>query len=312
MQTINQMDPRIMSPKKKIMRKNLNYIITGFVFFALAFASCKKTESEFIKVAESAVHFVGTTNPTYTLSSSTTGPFTVNIGTTDVTTADRSVTIDITSPTGAAQGTHYTVTSKSVTIPAGQATASFNIQGIYSQYTNGRKDTLVITLKEPGIAVAPYDNTMRLVLRGPCFEPDIVLAELKGAYGNTNEVWGTAPDGPYTTTVTAVNQTSPTTGTITVANVFNNGWTPLVFTLDWTDPLNRKVTLVTQSAGGNAGDSFGATYNGIPYGVRPVPVASGGQVGTFSYCSQTIILKMQVGVFGVGYSGSLYTLTMNR
>ena len=136
-----------------------------------------------------------------------------------------------------------------------------------------------------------------------------MLSEFIGTYANTNEVWGTSPYGPYTTTVSAVNQTSPTTGDITVTNIFDAGWDPLVFTLDWTDPANRKVTLQEQDAGGDAGTVFGAAYNGIPFAVRSVP---SGAVGTFSYCGQTIQLKMLIGVSGVGYSGSVYTVNMAK
>jgi len=97
-----------------------------------------------------------------------------------------------------------------------------------------------------------------------------------------------------------------------VANIFDAGWNPLVFTLDWTDPANRKITLAAQVAGGNAGNSFGAAYNGQPYAVRSVPASLGGDVGTFSYCQQKLVLKMLIGIANVGFASDIYTVNMAR
>jgi hypothetical protein len=210
------------------------------------------------------------------------------------------------------QGTHYTLSSNTVTFTKGKIVDTITVTAVHSQYLAGRKDTLVFSISDPANTSTGLRNTFRLNIAGPCFEGDVDLNKLLGAYPNTSEVWGNSPWGPYRTTISAVNQLTPTTGTLTVTNIFDAGWDPLVFTLDWTDPNNRRVTLVTQRAGGDAGGSFGAQYDGMPYGVRPVPASAGGLVGTFSICNETLVLRMQVGIFGVGYSSSIYTLTMGR
>lgn len=282
----------------------------------LGLSSCKKNDADFLTVAEPQAHFVGGTLQTYNITSATVAPYTVTIGTTDVSSSDRTVGFKIVSPTGAVQGTQYTVSNTSgvVTIPAGQALATFNIQGVYSQYTTGRRDTLLITLSQPSVKVAKFSDTLRLVLRGPCFEGSIVPSEFLGTYANTIEVYGTgAPYGPYTTTISAVTAGSTaTTANITVTNIFDDHWNPATFTLDWTNINARKITLVQQNVGGNAGNVFGASYNGMPVLLRP---AVSGAVGTFSYCNSTLKLVMNVGVqtpSGAGFDTADYTVTMSR
>jgi hypothetical protein len=194
-----------------------------------------------------------------------------------------------------------------VTIPAGKAIDSIEVRGVFSQYSSGRKDSLIFTLKEPSLKAAPYNSTYRLYMRGPCFEGDMVLAELLGSYKNTNELFGTSAYGPYLTTISKVTQISPTKGTIVVTNIWDNGWNPITFTLDWTNPANRTATLVEQAGIGDAG-TLNPAYAGQDISVRPFA----GQVGTFSYCKGTIQLKMQLGVTGLGFFGQLYTVNMAR
>ena len=141
-----------------------------------------------------------------------------------------------------------------------------------------------------------------------CFEGDVDLNALLGDYNKTNETFGITPYGPYTTSISSVNQLTPTSGTIVVENIFDFGWGPITFTLDWSDPNNRTVIVVAQSSGiADAGTLSGA-YAGEEVAVRPFA----GQPGTFSACKGTLTLKMQLGVAGLGYFGELYTVNMAR
>lgn len=290
------------------MNKNINRLMACLLVAVFAtFMGCKKEET--ITIPEEQISFLGETGATYTVAAPNTS-FKVQVGTTNVATVDRTFTISVSSNTGAASPAQYTLNKTTITIPAGKATDSIEVRGNFDAYQSGRKDTLIFNItqagKEPG-----FNSTYKLALRGPCFEGDVDLNLLLGTYSKTVETIGTgAPYGPYTTTISKVQQLSPTTGTITVTNIFDDGLSPVTFTLDWTNPAARRVTLVTQNAGGNAGNAFGGAYDGIPYGIRPVP--GGTTVGTFSICTQTLILRMQIGIFGVGYSSSLYTVNMAR
>ncbi len=296
------------------MNKNISRLLPiAFLAALVTWYGCKK-ETPLTIPAEQA-HFTFQTGGNYFI----TAPgvtYKVPIGLTAVSGTDRTVSVTITSPTGAVQGTHYTVNKTTFTIPAGKATDTIVVTGNFPQYTAGRKDTLVFTINgtDKGSSVAAFEtnNTYKLYMRGPCSELEIndagALQEFVGAY-TANEIAFGSPYGPYNTTISSVTQTSPTTATAVITNVFDAGWSPMTVTLDWTDMANRKVTFVAQSVGGNAGASFGAAYNGMPYAIRP---ASSGQIGTFSFCSKTLSLYGNIGIWGVGYNGQLYTLNMTK
>ena len=181
--------------------------------------------------------------------------------------------------------------------------------GIFSAYASGRKDTLIFTLQNPDIAPAEFENTVKLVLRGACFEGDVNLNELLGDYNKTIETLGTgAPYGPYTTSISAVNQLTATTGTIVVENIWDNGWGSITFTLNWSDPNNRTAIVIAQSSGIADAGTLDPSFAGEQVAVRPYA----GQPGTFSVCTNTLTLKMQLGLAGLGYFQQLYTVNMAR
>ena len=285
------------------MKMNWSIKITALLVALIVIAGCKKDDT--VTTPDTEAHFTNQTSGTYFV----TGPnvtYKIPVGVTTVSSSPRTIKVTITSPTGAQAGTHYTAPS-TITIPAGKAVDSLEIKAVYAQYTGSRKDTLIITLQDADLKASSYNSKFTLLVRGACLETDIVLADLLGDYNNTNETLGTSPYGPYTTSITEVNQTSPTTGTIKVANIFDAGWDPLVFTLDWTDPANRTITVATQVAGGDAGQLFNG-FDGQPFAVTSLP----GTPGTFTYCQQKLTLKMRIGVANVGFSSTPYTVNMAR
>lgn len=275
------------------------------ILLLMAVWSCKKVDTIVIPPVET--HFQFTTSGTFEVLTAT-SVFKVPVGITTVSKKPVVIPFTITSKTGATSGAQYNVTGNTITIPAGQSVGSIDVAGILSAYLSGRKDTLVIKLQSKAGETSPIitNDTYTLIVRGPCFEGDVVLSQLLGSYKKTNEDFG-GPYGPYTTTISAVKQLTPTTGEVTVTNIFDYGWNPIKFILDWTDPNNRTVTLVEQSGIGNAG-TLSSTYAGKDISVR----AFAGQVGTFSFCKQTLSLKLQVGVTGLGFFPTLYTVNMAR
>src|SRR4051812_39264612 len=177
---------------------------------------CTKTNDN-LHIPPELVTFTGQKSGTFfVLSNNST--FKIPVGLTTVSNTDRTITVNVTSPTGAVEGTHYTITKKTIVIPAGKVVDSIEVKGILAPYAAGRKDTLIFSFADQGIKSGDFNNTYKLFVRGGCSETDIVLSDFIGTYANTNEVWGTSPYGPYTTTVSAVKQTSATTGEITVTN----------------------------------------------------------------------------------------------
>ena len=295
----------------------LNMLVLSFT--TLFFVGCDKTDPYPVNFPEPRVHFLGTPIQSVQILAAGQAAYDVTIGSTDVASSDRIVTYTVSSTTGAVGGTNFTIATGNnsgvVTIPAGGTMAKIPVQGIFAPYNaTGRKDTLLISLKEPSIKPMRPD-TIRLVLRGTCFEGDVEYAALRGVYARTIEKFGTgAPYGPYRTTITAASAITPTTGVITVANIYDFGWGPIRFNIDYTNPALRTVTAIADNAisGSNAGD-FNPQFNGRLIAVRQFP----GDLGTFSACSNTLTLKMQLGVSdgagGVsGYFPDLFLVTMQR
>jgi hypothetical protein len=294
--------------KRTMKFNNIFRFIGLFTLAAAIMVGCKK-EVEVV-TPPSLAHFTNLSSGNYIIATPTT-TYQVPVGVSTVSDKDRTVNVAVTSSTGAVQGTHYTLTSTSVVIPAGKAVGSIEVKGVYNQYLSGRKDTLTFTLSGTDLSVAEYNNEFKLLVRGACPENVVNLNDLLGEYKRSNEEFGGTTYGPYTTAITAVTQDPVTkTGTITVANIWNAGWKPITFKLDWSDPANRKVTVSPspQTGIGDAG-TLSTTYSG-----QDVAVAnhSSGQIGTFSICSQTITIKMQLGVTGLGYFAPVYNLTMAR
>lgn len=294
----------------KLINKTSFVALMALMIYSIS--SCDKTVPYDIVVAPAQVHFLGERIQTYPVRTNPVPVYEIKIGTTDVASVDRTVTYKVTSSTGAVAGTHYTLSpGNTVVIPAGQAVGVIPVQGILSGYPVGRIDTLIFTLQEPSIKAAGFSDTVKLAIGDICSEStSFVLNSFLGTYANTNEIFGTSTYGPYTTTISSVTSTGPTTATIVVTNIWDNGWGPISFTLNWTNPLAKTVTVIPQAAipGSNAGD-LNPIYTGQTVAVRPFAT---GNVGTFSSCAGTFSLKMQLGVTGLGYFSPVYTVNLAR
>ncbi|MEO6683739.1 MAG: hypothetical protein ABIN48_13035 [Ginsengibacter sp.] len=263
--------------------------VAVLVAFAAFLSGCDKTKPYDLITPPEQVHFVGDRNQTYALEDATTGTFKLVIGTTDISATDRTVKYVVTSPTGALNGTHYTIApAGTVTIPAGKSTATIEINGDYSKYVSGRKDTLKFTLSEPSIKVAGFMNEANVILRGPCFDGDVILSQMGGDYANSSDA-----DYPlYTVKLTGLVVTSPTTGKGMIAGLWDGG-APVEILFDWTDPANIKASIAWQHIGFNYAP-------GNPFAIRTSP----GQKSTFSICDQTITLIVDLIVEDYGGPGS--------
>lgn len=297
----------------RLYNKYIAILCFGLVLIAVA---CNKTKPYDTTIPEEQAHFTGAPRQVYNVLTDPAPVFNLEVGTTNVSSADRLVTYHVSSPTGAVLGTDYTIDNNgTVTIPAGRATATIDIRANYTAYSGGEKDTLIFSLATPSVTPAAFMDTVVVVIAGPsgCSESVVNLADLQGDYANTNETFGTSAYGPYTTSISSFTMTSPTTGKVVVENIFDDGWGPITFDLDWTDPANRTAIVEPQAAipGSDAG-SINSTYAGQTVAVRVPTAALSATPGTYSYCDQTFTLKMQLGVTGVGWFNALYTVNMVR
>jgi hypothetical protein len=295
-----------------------NLSLLAILATAFVLGGCDKTKPYDVVVPPPQAHFVGKEVQTYKAEVNPAPIYNVVVGTTDVAKSDRLVTYNVTSLSGAVGGNQFTIASGNstgtVTIKAGEAIANIAVQANAASYVSGRKDTLMFTLAEPSIKPAGFLDTVYLILRGPCFEGDVTLSDLLGDYANTNEDFGGAY-GPYTTSISSVNQTSATTGDIVVENIYDYGWSPITFHLDWTNPTNRLVTLDRQyNIAAASTVTSNPAYSSYLVMVGPSPSAG---PGTFSICNQTLTLKIRVGLNDanstpLGWFGTPYTVNMAR
>ncbi len=284
------------------MIKKYYHLLLFFMAAIVLATGCKKTDS--LSIPPEFASFANQTSGRYEI----TGPaviYKLPVGLSTISAQDRTVTINISSPTGAVEGTHYTVSTKNLTIPAGKALDSITIQGNYTQYLSGRKDTLVFTIVDPGAKPADYNSTFTLFMRGPCFASDLdagTVQELLGTYNDTRETNSTGgnPYGPYTSSIKSYQALTATTAKVKIGNIYDDGWSDIEATLDWTDVNNPKVTIARQPTGTN----YAA---GMPMDVRTNLT----NPSTFNYCTQTFNLSVDIIVNNYPAPGSAAFLAQN-
>jgi hypothetical protein len=295
------------------MKNNFKFLYLLMAIATMAtISSCIKEQA--FSAPEQKALFLPTTAGNYTIATPTT-TFKIPIGLTAPSTTPTTVNISVSSTTGAQLGTHFNLSSSSITIPAGKVTDTIIVTGVQSLYLAGRKDVLVFKINDEQTS-SGLRNSYTLNMRGPCFEGDVTLSTLLGDYNNSMESWYD-PAGPYKTTVTAVNPLSATSGTITVSGIRAEDIvlsSPLRFLLNWSDPANRTVVLDPAPVFElGALESWG--FPGHQLAVNTSNATQG--PGTFSVCGSTITLKFRVGLRGPSYPngayfGQLYTLQMGR
>lgn len=262
-------------------------LTTACVFIAAIVAGCKKDTS--VKTPPEIAHFTNQTGGTYFITAQGV-TWKVPVGFTTVSNVDRTISVTVTSPTGAVQGTDYTLSRSKVTIPAGKAVDSITVTGNYSKYQAGKKDTLIFHIQDAkGANADDYNSVYKLFMRGPCFDGDVDnINVIAGSFTKTFE---NGSYGPYTTTITGITMTSATTATGKIDNLYDS-FGPLTINFDWTDPTNTKAEIPLQ----NTGVNYAA---GQPFYVRTKP----GQANKFSVCKNRISFILDV---LVNISGSLY------
>lgn len=224
--------------------------------------------------------------------------FKIPIGVTTVTNTDRKVKFTYSS-VDAVEGTHY-IAIPDITIPAGSAIDTLFLQGIFSAYPAGRMDTLKIRISNADSYVVQnaYQDSIFVILQSYC---PVILSELGGDYDNTFE--GTY--GPYTSSVTNLVSTSPTTAEGKLENVYDSGITASNVVFNWTSAASFTVTIPEQNTG--------LISSGYQVWIRTSP----GGTNTFSSCLNTITLtydliaKTASGTVA-GYFAQNYRATMAK
>ena len=274
--------------------------IVLFAFSALfVMTGCDKTERYENTMPPALAHFVSSSQyVSYYVRNNAADSFTVQVGTTDVANVDRTVTFNISSPSGAVAGTQYAVTSpasgNSVVIKAGTAVSSIKIHGNFSSYSSGRKDTLVFTLVQPSVAPAKFNDTVKVVLQRYC---DVTPSSFVGTYTKSFDIQTGQPTyGPYEIVITsgAFTAIGATTGYVLMSNFWDVGGPDIRVNLDWTDPANFKTSVPAQFL-----------YTDATYGAATV---TGVGNGSFSSCDNTFRISYTVTVAAGSFGNFITTI----
>lgn len=276
------------------MRINKYLPIIGLAFLGAGLSSCEKDNkitppSPMAEFTQSAV--LGK----YFITNTPTSQFKIPVGITNVSGSPRTVTFSVTSPTGAAAGTQYTLTGgNSIVIPAGTAVDSITLKGLFAGYPGTRKDTLTFKITGgDGVGVFTGSDVYKVLMQKYC---DVASANLIGSYTKTYE---NGTYGPYTSTVTTwVTGATGTTATAKVTNIYDNNITGNI-TLNWTDPAAFFVTVPS-------GQATGFAVGGLPLLLRGTP----GKTSTFSSCDNTFTLYLDLYTTAGLYD--TWTMTMAR
>lgn len=286
------------------MKKKIFIPLSVVAVLAIIVVGCNKNKPYDTIVAPAQAHFLSSSKyVSYYVSSAANDSFSIGVGTTDISNADRTTTFNVSSNTAVA-GTQYSILSpssgNSITIPKGKATSSIVIHGNFAQYPANKKDTLRFTLAQPSIDVAKFNDTLNVILQRYC---NVNASTFTGNYNNCYDIDPSGTYGPYTANVVSVTPLTATTASMVIANFSFAEVDPypisnITVTLDWTDPGNFKVTIPAQ-----------ILSNSNFYGYGPLTVTGVG-VSTFSSCDNTFTLNYKLTV-SAGSFGN-FTTTIAR
>jgi hypothetical protein len=262
------------------MKKNILHPILGISFLVLAIWSCKKDLNTLVPPALSEFAYSdNSTRNFYVLSTAPGDTYKLPVGIT--TPLDRPVTLQLsyTSATAVA-GTHYTAPA-TITIPAGKVLDSLTIKGIFANIPAGVSHRVVARISGGDLATVAGKDSVVMVLRRYC---NVNPASLAGNYITTETPLPSgATTAPYISTVTNVVQTSPTTATATMNNIWDFNITANVI-FDWTDPANFRVSL------NPAAQQTWYMYQGT---AATFITQAAGTTSTFSSCENKITMNFR-------------------
>lgn len=279
--------------------KQISNIALLAITILFVMTGCDKTKPYDLIAPPALAHFISSSQVvSYYVRNSPSDSFVVQLGTTDISSSDRTVTYKVSSPTGAVNGTDYNIVSpasgNSVIIKGGTVISSIVVKGKFSSYSSGKKDTLVFTLSEPSIASAKFSDTIKLVLQRYC---DVVPANFTGLYKKCFDTQAGQPNyGPYTVNMPSagVTATGATTGYVMISNFWDVGGADIRLNLNWTNPANFTTTVPAQFL-----------YTDPTYGAATV---TGVGTGTFSSCDNTFTVSYTVTVAAGSFGNFITTI----
>ncbi|WP_276480518.1 hypothetical protein [Paraflavitalea pollutisoli] len=262
------------------MIKHIRKSILGLLVIALVMG-CKKEKTA---VPPSFIHFDFANAGSYFITQDGKSSYKIVVGLTTPADIDRTVNISVSSPSGAVEGQQYTLSKKTITIPAGQTIDSIIVKGLYAGFSGGRQDTLVFGITGGNASPLEEAKSYTLALQQYC---EVDIDNFAGLYTGQDYQDGATVGGAYDIYFTPVATTGATSGTLSVDGLWEVP-IPVNVNIDWKDPSNFTTEVPVQPW------FMHSTYGQIT--IRPAGK------GTFSSCSNTFEIRFEVtapgGTFG--------------
>lgn len=178
-----------------IKLKNINQAIIALLLVSVGFfTACEELDYTYSGPALSS--FSNEVTHGFYVTNSNSSIDTIVVGVTTISGAARTIDFSVDEASTAVSGTHFTIESATVTIPANSAVGYILVKGIYSGFSDPMDFRSLILNLEPssGIDVAPFDNQFLLLLSQfsrvtPWLGTYSVAAASYGDPGNWDEVW---------------------------------------------------------------------------------------------------------------------------
>ncbi|MFZ4672178.1 MAG: hypothetical protein ACOYLT_09215 [Flavobacterium sp.] len=290
------------------MKKNkLYFSALGFTLLVMIMA-CNKNNPYDTVTPPAQAHFMNATIGTYFVKNDPNSTFKIPVGVTVKSGSSRTINYTVTSPTGAASGTQYTLPASTVTIQAGNVVDSLTVKGLFAGFPGVRVDTLTFKITGGDLAASDYNSTYKLVMRKYC---DVISTNLVGSYASSRDydraLTGAVSGAKYSSSVSNWTPLTATSASVTIKNlaatsdigfgpfaanepIALNGVTAI---LDWTNPANFTVTIASQP------------FMLTTFGYGPSTISG---TGSFSSCDQTITVSTIVRVSAGTFSAVVSTL----
>lgn len=153
---------------------------------AFALDACKKNNG-IVTAPQAALFTNASVEGTYFIPNDPNTVYKIPVGLTAASGSDVTVDFTVTSPSGAVEGTQYTIAKKSVTIKAGSTIDSLPVKGLFSGYGSGRRDTLVIKITSTaGTPAVSGSNSFTLIMQQFC---PLVMADFAGNFKVLVDEW---------------------------------------------------------------------------------------------------------------------------
>ncbi len=263
-----------MNMVNKIKNSGLFSVIAVLTVISSLFYSCKKAG---VVTPDKEVAFFATTGPSaiYRMTSAT-QIYKIPLGLTKIPGGARTITVAVTSPTGAVQGTQYTLNKTSITFDNAKIVDTIVVAAAYPLYQGSRIDTLKFSFTNAADGIPSLSNTFTLIVRGPCLEADMAMVDLLGNYTKTFE---NGSYGPYTSAFTGNTAITSKSAKTILSNIYDNAISAEAV-LNWSVSGSFTITIAAQPTPYAVG--------GLPLFVRSVGA------GTFVYCTQRFTIPMEL------------------